>query len=145
MKKNLIENRKAGYKYQVLDTLEAGIVLEGAEAKNLRLGRGSVQGAYASLLLSQSHQAEIWLIGSHIEGVDDPARSRKLLLHRSQINKLVGIVQAKNNTLVPLNIYSSRGKIKLTLGIAKGKKTTDRREEIKKRDSERQIKDFYHD
>lgn len=136
----LIYNRRARIQYQILDSFEAGIVLSKNEAALARTGRFDITGSFARINANEKGMPEVWLIGSKISNFENPDRSRKLLLNRKEISRLIGSVQAKNLTLAPLKIYSKKGKIKVELGIARGKKQRDRREEIKKRDLELQLK-----
>ena len=141
-------NRKAYHDYFIEDKLEAGVVLRGTEVKSLREGRVNLMDSYASV-----DDGEIYLHHCHISPYShgnimnhDPLRKRKLLLHRKEINKLIGNTQLKGLTLVPLRIYfSKRGHAKVELGLAKGKKQHDRRESIKAREAghevQRAIKD----
>jgi SsrA-binding protein len=131
------ENRRARYDYEILDTLEAGIMLTGTEVKSLRTGKAQITESYAS-----PERGELWLINAHIPEYlqanrfnHEPKRPRKLLLHRKQINKLMGAVDRDGMTLIPLKLYfNERGRAKLLLAVAKGKKLHDKRESEKKRD-----------
>jgi SsrA-binding protein len=135
-------NRKAYHDYFIEEKFEAGIVLRGTEVKSLREGRVNLQDSYASVQAN-----EIFLHHCHISPYShgnlmnhDPIRTRKLLLHRKEINKLMGKTQQKGLTLVPLRIYfSKRGHAKVELGLAKGKKLYDRRESIKAREAGREV------
>ncbi|MGB0383037.1 MAG: SsrA-binding protein SmpB [Alphaproteobacteria bacterium] len=139
--KVVAENRKARHEYAVEDTVEAGLMLTGTEVKSLRNGRANIQESYAS-----PETGEMWLINAHIPEYEqgnrynhEPRRKRKLLLHRREIDRLRGVVNREGMTLVPLKIYfDERGRAKLLLGIAKGKKAHDKRETDKKRDWDRQ-------
>jgi SsrA-binding protein len=144
--KNVTVNRKARYEYTIIQTLEAGIVLQGTEVKALRQGKANLVDSYAQLMKN-----EVWLVGAHISEYTqgninnhDPIRTRKLLLNRSEIRKLIGKVKEKGLTLVPLRIYFKNGKVKVEIALAKGKKVYDKRETIAKRDfnrdQERKIK-----
>ena len=138
----IAQNRKARHDYEILDTLEAGIVLRGTEIKSLRDHKVSMSEAYARI-----ERNEAWLIGLHIApwGSTDvrfnhePRRNRKLLLHRRQIDELLGKSKAKGLTIVPLRIYLSRGRAKVELGLGRGKQQWDRRREIAERDSKRDM------
>lgn len=140
---NLIaQNRKARYEYTIIDTVEAGIVLKGTEIKSIRGGRINLKDGYAGI-----RNNEIWLYNVHIapfkEGNQfnhDPLRTRKLLLKRKQIDQLVGEVKQGGVTLVPLKVYLKNGFAKVLIGLAKGKKQYDKRETIKRRDQERQVR-----
>ncbi len=135
-------NRKAYHDYFIEEKFEAGIVLTGTEVKSLREGRVNLQESYASV-----REGEVFLHHCHISPYShgnimnhDPLRVRKLLLHKKEINKLLGKTQQKGLTLVPLRIYfSKRGQAKVELGLAKGKKLYDRRESIKTREAGREV------
>ena len=139
--KLVAQNRRARYDYEVLDTIEAGLVLAGTEVKSLRNGKASLQEAFATI-----DNGEIWVRQMHIPPYEqgnrwnlDPVRARKLLLHREEITKLQRSVAQKGLTLIPLKLYFSKGRAKLLLGIAKGKKTHDKRAAIAERDSRREM------
>ncbi len=134
-------NRRARYEYAIEETLEAGIVLTGTEIKSIRAGRANLAEAYARV-----EHGEAWLIGAHIAPYEqgnrnnhEPTRVRKLLLHRDQIAELAGKSQAKGLTLVPLKLYIRDGLAKLELGVARGKKTHDKRRTIAERDARREL------
>ncbi len=135
-------NRKAYHDYFIEEKFEAGIVLQGTEVKSLREGRVNLQDSYASV-----REGEVFLHHCHISPYShgnimnhDPIRLRKLLLHKKEINKLLGKTQQKGLTIVPLRIYfSERGMAKIELGLAKGKKQHDRRESIKTREAGREV------
>ena len=144
--KNVTVNRKARYEYEILQVYEAGIVLQGTEVKALREGKANLVDSYGLV-----KDNEIWLIGAHISEYTqgninnhDPTRTRKLLMNRSEIRKLIGKVKEKGLTLVPLRIYFKKGRVKIEIALAKGKKVHDKRETIAKRDfnrdQERKIK-----
>jgi SsrA-binding protein len=134
-------NRQARHDYFIEETLEAGLALQGWEVKSLRDGRVQLKESYVLL-----KNGEAWLFGSHITPLPtasthvraDPTRSRKLLLHRLELNRLLGSVERKGYALVPLALYWSKGKIKLEMGLAKGKKAHDKRTVEKDRDWQRQ-------
>lgn len=135
-------NRKARHEYEILDTYEAGIVLTGTEVKSLRQGNANLSDSYAVV-----KNGELWLLGMHISPYDhgnyanvDPLRSRKLLLHRKELLKIAGKTASKGLTLVPLRVYFTHNIAKILLGVARGKKEYDKREDIKKRDAERNIR-----
>ncbi|MEW6061938.1 MAG: SsrA-binding protein SmpB [Bacteroidota bacterium] len=137
-----ISNRRARHDYEILDVYEAGIVLKGSEVKSLRQGRANLQDSYADL-----KRGEVWLHNMHISPFEhanrfnhDPVRDRKLLLNKSEIRKLIGKTTERGLTLVPLKIYFKKGIAKVELALAKGKKSYDRREDIKKRDVEREMR-----
>ena len=135
-------NRKAFHDYFIEDKFEAGIVLQGTEVKSLREGRVNLQDSYASV-----RDGEVFLHNCHVSPYShgnimnhDPTRVRKLLLHKTEINKLHGRTQQKGLTLIPLRVYfSKRGHAKVELGLAKGKKLYDRRESIKAREAGREV------
>jgi SsrA-binding protein len=134
-------NRRARHDYAVEQTIEAGIVLTGTEIKSIRAGRVNLAEAYARI-----ERGEAWLVGAHIAPYEqgnrnnhEPLRTRKLLLHRDQIAELVGRVQTKGYTLVPLRLYIKDGRAKLEIGIGRGKKTHDKRRSIAERDARREL------
>ena len=135
------ENRKARFNYEIGEVVEAGIVLTGSEVKSARAGKSTIAESYAD-----SKDGEIWLINANIPEYlqanrfnHEPKRPRKLLLHRKQINKLLGAVDREGMTLIPLKLYfNERGRAKLLLAVAKGKKLHDKRETEKKRSWERE-------
>ena len=137
----IAQNRRAGHDYEILDTLECGLVLAGTEVKSLRSGKASLAEAWASI-----DNGEVFVRQMHIPPYEmgnrwnlDPVRARKLLLHREEIVKLQRSVAQKGLTLIPLKLYFKKGRAKLLLGIAKGKKTHDKRASIAERDSKREI------
>jgi SsrA-binding protein len=139
--KVIAENRKARHEYQLLERYEAGIVLTGTEVKSLRDGGASLQQAYADV-----RDGEAWLIGAHIAEYGqgnvhnhDPDRDRKLLLHRREIESLIGKVRERGLTLVPTRLYFKDGKVKVEVALARGKERRDKRRDIAKRDAERQM------
>jgi len=141
--KIVCQNRKARHDYFIEDTVEAGLVLLGPEVKALRQGRGNLTDSY--VVFSKN---EAWLYGAHISTYShatdlarnvDPLRPRKLLLHRKEILKLGGKAVEKGYTLVPLQIYFKKGKAKVEIGLAKGKKLYDKRQSIKERDVQRDL------
>jgi SsrA-binding protein len=134
-------NRRARHDYAVEETLEAGLVLTGTEIKSIRAGRVNLAEAYARV-----EHGEAWLIGAHIAPYEqgnrnnhEPLRTRKLLLHRDQIAELIGRVTSKGFTLVPLRLYIKDGRAKLEIGVARGKKTHDKRRTIAERDARREL------
>lgn len=142
-------NQRARYDYEILETFEAGLVLAGAEVKAVRGGQVSLKGAYAALHINpKTKRPEVFLINAHISPYQkasqsagyNPERSRKLLLNRAEINSLIGKLQTKGLTLLPLRVYTSRGKIKLELGLGRGKKKVDKREAIKQRELSRELR-----
>ena len=139
--KEIVENRRARHDYQLLDRYEAGIVLTGTEVKSLREGRVTLAQAYADL-----RGNEVWLIGADIATYDqgnianhEPARDRKLLLHRREIASLIGKVKERGQTLVPTRLYFKDGKVKVELALAKGKEKGDKRRDIAEREAKRQM------
>jgi len=137
--KNITVNRKARHEYSILQTYEAGIVLQGTEVKSLRQGKANLVDSYANI-----KNGEVWLVSAHISIYEqgninnhEPTRDRKLLLNRSEIRKLIGKVKEKGLTLIPLRLYFRNGKVKVELALAKGKKVYDKREAIEKRDLQR--------
>ena len=136
----LATNRKARRDYDILEQLEAGIILTGTEVKSVKLGHVSVQEGYVHI----DDHMEAWLVGCTIQPYEqgnifnhNQTRERKLLLHRKEIDRLYGKVREKGLTLVPLRIYLVRGKVKIKIGLARGKNVVDKRETIKKRESDR--------
>ena len=135
-------NRKARHNYLITDTFEAGIVLTGTEIKSVRAGKANLSDAYARV-----ERREAWLVGAHIAPFEqgnrynhEPRRDRKLLLHRTEIDSLMGKAAAKGLTVVPLRLYiSDRGRAKVELGLAKGKQLHDRRRDIADRQSRRDV------
>ncbi len=134
-------NKKARRDYQIEETLEAGLVLRGSEVKSLRDGRANLTDAYATV-----DRGEVWLSGLHISPYphtrleeQDPDRRRKLLLHAREIRRLAGKLQTRGYTLVPLRVYFRRGYAKVELGLGKGKKHYDKREDLKKADAKREM------
>ena len=135
--KVVADNRKARFNYEIGDTFEAGIVLTGSEVKSLRAGKATIAESYAD-----ARGGELWLINSNISEYKQagrfnhvPKRPRKLLLHKRQVNKLIGAVEREGMTLVPLKLYfNDKGRAKVELALAKGKKLHDKRETEKKRD-----------
>ncbi|HUL10740.1 MAG TPA: SsrA-binding protein SmpB [Methylococcaceae bacterium] len=134
-------NRQATHDYFIEERFEAGLVLEGWEVKSLRAGRAQLKESYVTL-----KGGEAWLLGAHIAPLPsasthiepDPTRTRKLLLHKQELNKLIGHVERKGYTLVPLALYWSKGRAKLEIGLAKGKKLHDKRATEKDRDWQRE-------
>lgn len=139
--KTVATNRKASHEYHILDTYEAGIVLQGSEIKSIRAGKISLSQAYVSV-----NNGEAWLLNAHIATYDqasrynhDPLRPRKLLLHRSELHRIWNDIRQKGATIVPLRVYLKGGLAKVEIAVAKGKKLYDKRIEIAKRDTERDI------
>ena len=147
MNKLIAKNPTAGHNYFIEDKLEAGIVLSGTEIKSIRNGKVNVKDAYASI-----HNGQVFIHHLHISPYEqgnifnkDPLRDRKLLLHKKEIFKLTGLLKQKNYTLIPISLYFKGNKVKVELGICKGKKLYDKREEIAKKDAEMYIKRHLND
>jgi SsrA-binding protein len=141
-RRKIATNRRARHEYFIEETMEAGIVLTGTEVKSLRLGKGNLNDSYA-----QIKGVEVILYNCHISPYDfgnrfnhDPLRSRKLLLHKAEIRRLVGKIKEKGYTLVPLSLYfDQNNRVKVELALAKGKKLYDKREDLVKKDAEREM------
>ena len=140
--KIVADNRKAGHEYHLLETFEAGIALAGTEVKAIREGRVNLREAYVRM-----EGAEAFLLAAHIGqyshggySTHDPTRRRKLLLNRAELNKLLGKTTEKGLTIVPLRMYFKKGRIKLAIALAKGKKLFDKRETIKRREADRETR-----
>lgn len=139
--KTIALNRRARHDYFIEQTLEAGIALEGWEVKSLRDGKAQLSESYVLL-----KDGEAWLFGCHISPLlsasthihPDPLRTRKLLLHQAEINKLIGNVERKGYTLIPLDLHWTRGRAKLSIALAKGKKEHDKRASLKEKDWQRE-------
>ena len=145
--KTLVENRKARHDYFVEEAMEAGIALVGTEVKSIRKGRANIKEAYAQVV-----NGEIIIYGMHISPYEegnifnvDPLRPKKLLLHKAEIRRIEGMLNQQGLTLIPLSMYLKNGRVKINLGICKGKKNYDKRdamlEKAHKRDIERQMKE----
>lgn len=138
---SIADNKKAFHDYFIEDRYEAGLVLEGWEVKSIRAGRAQIKEAYVVL-----RNGEVYLIGAHVSPLatasthihPDPTRTRKLLLHAAEIRKLIGKVERAGYALVPLDLHFAKGRIKIAIGLAKGKKQYDKREDEKKKDWERE-------
>jgi SsrA-binding protein len=136
----IAQNKKARFDFFIEERLEAGMALQGWEVKSLRAGKAQLSESYVIL-----REGELWLLGSHVTPLNtasthvsaDPSRTRKLLLHRDEIDRLAGLVERKGYTLVPLELYWNKGKAKLSVGLAKGKKQYDKRATEKDRDWQR--------
>ncbi|GAA1843631.1 SsrA-binding protein SmpB [Pseudonocardia ailaonensis] len=140
-RKVIAQNRRARHDYAVLEEFEAGVALMGTEVKSLRLGRASIVDAFATV-----DDGEVWLRGLHIPEYThgswtnhEPRRTRKLLLHRYEIEKLIGKIREGGLTLVPMSLYFSDGKVKCELALARGKKAYDKRQDLAKKDAERDM------
>ena len=134
-------NRKARHNYSVIELFEAGVALQGTEVKSLREGHASLADAFATV-----DDGEVWLRNLYIPEYEhgswtnhDPRRNRKLLLHRQQIDRLVGKIQDGNLTLMPLSLYFSEGKVKVELALARGKREHDKRQDMARRDAQREV------
>ena len=139
---DIVTNHKARHDYHVLETFEAGIVLHGTEVKSLRAGKGQIADAFARI-----EKEEAWLYNAHIDEYShgnlqnhEPKAPRKLLLHKSEIRKLFEFASVKGNALFPLAFYWKNGKVKVSLGVGKGKQQFDKREDLKKREDAREVK-----
>ena len=140
--KPIADNRKAGHDFHLLEQFEAGLVLTGTEVKSIREGGANLRDSYCKL-----EGGEAYLLGAHIgqysdggSAVHDPVRPRKLLLHRNELNKLIGKTTEKGLTIVPLRLFFQKGRVKVTIALAKGKKIYDKRETIKRREAERETR-----
>jgi SsrA-binding protein len=141
-RKLIASNRKARHDYAILDVYEAGLVLTGTEVKSLRLGRASLVDGFATI-----DDGEVFLRNVHIPEYDqgswtnhEPRRTRKLLLHRAEIARLIGKTKESGLTLVPLSLYFSKGKVKVELALARGKRSYDKRQDLARRDAEREVR-----
>lgn len=142
MEKIIAKNPTAYHNYTIADTIEAGIVLTGTEIKSIRNGKVNLKDTYVNI-----KNNEVFIIGMHISPYEfgnifnkDPLRTRKLLLNRREINKLFGMIQTKGVSLVPISLYFKGNKLKVQIGIGKGKKLYDKREDLAKKDAEMKIK-----
>ncbi len=138
----IAKNKKAYFDYNLIEKLEAGIVLTGSEIKAIRAGKINLKGSHAKILYGDKKNPELFLINANIATNDnsDNSRTRKLLIHKKEIIRLVGKIQAKKLTIVPTKLYLKRGKAKVEIAVAQGKKLYDKREQIKKKDLDREIK-----
>jgi SsrA-binding protein len=139
---DIVSNSKARRDYHILETFEAGIVLRGTEVKALRAGKGQINDAFARV-----ENDQVFLHNAHIDEYSQgnlqnhqPKAVRKLLLHKSEIRKLFGLASVKGNALVPLSLYWKNGKVKVSIGVGKGKAQFDKREDLKKREADRELK-----
>ena len=139
--KTIATNRKARRDYEVVETYEAGLVLRGSEVKSLRQGKADLKDSYAVV-----QRGEMWLVGAYVapysfsrEGGHDPERTRKLLLHRQEIDRIGGKVAERGLTLVPLRLYFKEGRVKVELGLAKGRARYDKREKLRRRQADREM------
>jgi SsrA-binding protein len=143
--KTLAENRKARHEYFIIESFECGIELFGTEVKSIKLGKANLKESYANI-----KDGQIYISGMHISPYEqgnifnrDPLRPKKLLMHKSEIRKLDGLVAREGYTLVPLSLYQVRGLVKLQLALAKGKKIYDKREDMAKRDAQREVEQHF--
>ena len=143
MSKLIAKNPTAKHNYTIIDTLESGIVLTGTEIKSIRAGKVNLKDSYASI----NKNGEVYIYSMHISPYEhgnifnkDPLRARKLLLNRREINKIIGLINQKGYTLVPVSLYFKGSLVKLELGIGKGKKLYDKRQDIAKKDAEMKIR-----
>jgi SsrA-binding protein len=139
---DIVTNHKGRRDYHILETFEAGIALHGTEVKSLRAGKGQITDAFARV-----EKGEVWLYNVHIDEYShgnlqnhEPKAPRKLLLHKSEIRKLFDLAAVKGNALIPLAFYWKNGKVKVSLAVGKGKLQFDKREDLKKRDADRELK-----
>jgi len=137
----IARNRRARYEYQIIETWEAGLVLTGTEVKALRNGKATISDAYGIV-----KDGEVFLLNLHIAPYEqghqfnhEPTRTRKLLLHKKEIRRMIGAVERQGLTLVPLDLYFKRGRAKVVLGLARGKKLHDKRADARRRDDERDM------
>ncbi len=137
----IARNPKARHDYHILDTWEAGLVLSGTEVKSVREGKVSLKGAFGVV-----RGGQVWLEGMNISPYEsggyanhEPQRTRKLLMHRHQIRRLIGALERKGLTLVPLDVHLADGWVKVTIALAQGKRVHDKREDLKRRDAEREV------
>ena len=140
--KIICENRKARFNYHILEDFEAGLVLQGSEVKSLRDGKGNLADSYAEV-----KGGELWLVNAHIAHYPaanqfnhEPTRPRKILMKRREIDRMGGKLAEKGLTLIPLSLYFKEGRVKVKLGLGKGKKAFDKRDSIKKRETDRELR-----
>ncbi len=140
--KIVADNRQARFLYEILETYEAGIELLGTEVKSIRAGKANLRDGYGLL-----RNGEIWLLNAHVSPHSttgayfnhEPTRTRRMLMHKAEIRKLIGKVEQQGLTLVPLKMYFKRGKVKVTMALVRGKKIHDKRDDLKKRDDKRDM------
>jgi len=137
----IAKNKRARHDYEILETWEAGLVLHGTEVKSLRAGKANLTDAYGVV-----NNGELWLLNLHIAPYEkgtawnhEPTRTRKLLLHSSEVRHLIGAVERKGLTIVPLEMHFRRGRAKVVIALGRGKKLHDKREDIKERDAKREL------
>ena len=139
--KIVAQNKKARFNYEILETYEAGIELKGTEVKSVRMSKINISDGYVSIDNSEAYLKQVH-ISPYEQGnifIVDPLRVRKLLLHKSEINKLIGETTLKGYTIIPLKVYLKRGKVKVEIGLARGKKLYDKRESLAKKDADRRM------
>jgi len=139
---DIVSNPKARRDYHILETFEAGLVLRGTEVKSIRAGKIQIGDAFA-----RAEKNEVWLYNAHIDEFTygnqfnhEPKAPRKLLLHRTEIRKIFGLAAVKGNALIPLSMYWKNGRVKVQLGVGKGKQQFDKREDMRERDADRELK-----
>lgn len=137
---DITKNKKAYFDYEILEKFEAGIVLSGAEIKMIRAKHVQIGGSYVKILQGKDDRPEVFIINMNISKVPEPTRTRKLLMHKKEINSLIGQTQQKRLTLIPLNLYIKKNRAKLLVGLCRGKKLHDKRETKKRRDQDRETK-----
>jgi len=135
--KIIAQNKKAYFEYEILEKFEAGIQLRGDEIKTIRANKATLVGSYAKILIS-GREPEVYWVGGNLADTTEPQRTRKLLMHRSEINKLIGKTREKGLTLIATKLYLKAGKAKLEIALCKGKKLHDKREALKKKDLQRE-------
>lgn len=140
-RESIAKNRRARFDYAILDTWEAGIVLTGSEVKSLRDGKANITDAYAII-----KDGEVYLLNLHVSPYEkasffnhEPTRTRKLLLHKKEIKKMIGSVERQGLTLIPLELYFKRGRAKVAIALGKGKQMHDKRQDLKRKDDERDM------
>ena len=147
--KKLAINKRARFDYKILETFEAGVVLTGAEVKSAKLGNISLKGSYATInFTGPQKQPEVWLLNTHISAYKpaepqpdyEPTRSRKLLLNKHEIKRLIGKQREQGLTILPLSLYIKKRRVKVELGLGQGRKKHDKREVIKERDDKRRMR-----
>ncbi len=145
--KVVAQNKKANHDYFIEETFEAGIVLQGTEIKSIRAGKINLRDSFARI-----YQGELYLYNAHVSPYEqgnrfnhEPLRTRKLLLHRKQINKLIGDAKEEGYTLVPIKVYLKNGFAKVLIGLGKGKKNYDKRDDLKKKEAKRDIERAFRD
>lgn len=138
--KEIAKNKKAWHDYEVLEKYEAGIVLTGAEIKMIRGKFAQIAGSYVKILQDRENHPGVFIINMNIAKVPEPTRTRKLLLHKKEINSLIGKTEQKRLTLIPLKLYLKINRAKLLIGLCRGKKLHDKRETKKRKDQDRETR-----